>query len=91
MEEKGLEFVLDLVVRIPIREEFADNLEHPDPVPLRLLPRGEAGALGPYDSNGEFGCALRRGGKEPRRQQSQLNLSERLTGRHLDDGRKGKA
>ena len=35
-----MEFVLDLVVRIPTREEFADNLEHPDPVPLRLLPRG---------------------------------------------------
>ncbi|KAE8777988.1 Protein FAR-RED ELONGATED HYPOCOTYL 3 [Hordeum vulgare] len=55
MEENGLEFVLDLVVRFPLREEFADNLEHLDPVPLRLLPMGEAGALGPNDSNGESG------------------------------------
>ncbi|KAE8807347.1 hypothetical protein D1007_16405 [Hordeum vulgare] len=58
MEENGLGFVLDLVVRFPLREEFVDNLEHLDPVPLRLLPMGEAGALGPEDSNGESGSYL---------------------------------
>ncbi|XP_044365312.1 uncharacterized protein [Triticum aestivum] len=45
MEESDLEFVLDLVDRFPLREEFADNLEHPDPVPLRLLPRGRLALL----------------------------------------------
>ena len=53
--EGGIEFVLNLVVKFPLREAFADNLEHPDPMPLRLLPRGEVGALGPEDSNGESG------------------------------------
>uniref|UniRef100_A0A453IXQ6 Protein FAR1-RELATED SEQUENCE n=1 Tax=Aegilops tauschii subsp. strangulata TaxID=200361 RepID=A0A453IXQ6_AEGTS len=37
----GLEFLLDPVDRFPLREESADNLEHPDPVPLALLPRRE--------------------------------------------------
>ncbi|KAM3352534.1 hypothetical protein ACQJBY_024021 [Aegilops geniculata] len=45
MEESDLEFVLDLVDRFPLREEFADNLEHPDPVLLRLLPRGRLALL----------------------------------------------
>ncbi|KAM3295208.1 hypothetical protein ACQJBY_037841 [Aegilops geniculata] len=37
----GLEFLLDRVDRFPLREESADNMEHPDPVPLALLPRRE--------------------------------------------------
>ncbi|XBH56584.1 hypothetical protein VPH35_078375 [Triticum aestivum] len=39
IEDSGLEFLLDAVERFPLREEFADNLEHPDPIPLVLLPK----------------------------------------------------
>ncbi|XP_037479493.1 uncharacterized protein LOC119356608 isoform X2 [Triticum dicoccoides] len=36
-ESEGMEFLLDAVDRFPVREEYADNLEHPDPVPLMYL------------------------------------------------------
>ncbi|EMS45441.1 hypothetical protein TRIUR3_26512 [Triticum urartu] len=45
MEENGLKFVLDLVVRFPLRQEFADDLKHSDPMPLRLPPRGRLALL----------------------------------------------
>uniref|UniRef100_R7W3Y1 Uncharacterized protein n=1 Tax=Aegilops tauschii TaxID=37682 RepID=R7W3Y1_AEGTA len=37
MEDGGVEFLLDAIDRFPLREEFADNLEHPDPVPPVLV------------------------------------------------------
>ncbi|KAI4972334.1 hypothetical protein ZWY2020_003259 [Hordeum vulgare] len=36
--------------------EFADNLEHLDPVPLVLLPNNGAGLAVPEDSNAGSGC-----------------------------------
>ncbi|XP_048545464.1 uncharacterized protein LOC125524451 [Triticum urartu] len=37
--------------RFPLREEFADSLEHPDPVPLAVLRTGEASAVVLEESN----------------------------------------
>ncbi|VAI35342.1 unnamed protein product [Triticum turgidum subsp. durum] len=38
-----MEFLLDAVDRFPVREEYADNIEHPDPIPLMyLLDKGTA-------------------------------------------------
>lgn len=37
MEDAGLVFLLDAVDRFLLREELANNLEHPDPAPLLLL------------------------------------------------------
>lgn len=45
MEDAGLEFLLDAVDRFPLREEFTDSLEHPDPVPLVVLSRRDAPLL----------------------------------------------
>uniref|UniRef100_A0A8R7UMF7 Uncharacterized protein n=1 Tax=Triticum urartu TaxID=4572 RepID=A0A8R7UMF7_TRIUA len=43
MEGEDMEFLLDVVDRFPVREEFADNLDNPDPVPLLyLLEKGSA-------------------------------------------------
>ncbi|KAM3389437.1 hypothetical protein ACQJBY_011522 [Aegilops geniculata] len=43
MEVEGMEFLLDAVDRFPVREEFADSLDNPDPVPLiYLLEKGSA-------------------------------------------------
>ncbi|XBJ22107.1 hypothetical protein VPH35_000542 [Triticum aestivum] len=37
MDIEGMEFLLDAVDRFPVWEEFADNLDHIDPVPLMYL------------------------------------------------------
>ncbi|EMS61036.1 hypothetical protein TRIUR3_24149 [Triticum urartu] len=62
MEDGGVEFLLDVIGRFPLREEFADNLEHPDPVPLVLLPNSGAGLAVPADSNTGSVCAQQLGG-----------------------------
>ncbi|XBI25604.1 hypothetical protein VPH35_050501 [Triticum aestivum] len=49
IEDGGVEFLLDAIDRFPLREEFADNLEHPDPVPPVLLPNSGAGLAVPAD------------------------------------------
>ncbi|XBI23811.1 hypothetical protein VPH35_048984 [Triticum aestivum] len=62
MEDGGVEFLLEAIDRFPLREEFADNLEHPDPVPPVLLPNSGAGLAVPADSNTGSGCAQQLGG-----------------------------
>ncbi|KAM3317092.1 hypothetical protein ACQJBY_034973 [Aegilops geniculata] len=43
MEGEGMEFLFHAVDRFPVREEFADSLDNPDPVPLLfLLEKGSA-------------------------------------------------
>ena len=54
MEDAGLEFLLVAVDRFPLREEFEDNIKHPDPVPLVLLPTREANRSNPEDSDALF-------------------------------------
>ena len=57
MDAEGMEFLLDAVDRFPVREEFADSLEHPDPVPLLyLLQKGSAAEDG-VEANGVSGLA----------------------------------
>lgn len=65
MEDAGLEFLLDAVDRFPLREEFANNLEHPDPVPLALLLPSEASRAVPADSNAGSGCGRQVGSEGP--------------------------
>ncbi|XP_037441237.1 uncharacterized protein LOC119309310 [Triticum dicoccoides] len=43
MDAEGMDFLLDAVDRFPVREEFADNLDQPDPVPLLYLLHNGAG------------------------------------------------
>ncbi|XBH88613.1 hypothetical protein VPH35_075879 [Triticum aestivum] len=45
MEDASMEFLLDAVDRFPLREEFADNLEHPDPITLVFLEDDGAGHM----------------------------------------------
>ncbi|XBH73724.1 hypothetical protein VPH35_100790 [Triticum aestivum] len=72
MEAGGLEFLLDPIERLPLREEFTDNFERPDPVPLSLLsPREQASAL-PANSNCSSGCAHGVGGCSPDRSGGEL-------------------
>lgn len=56
MEEARLEFLLDAVDRFPLREEFADSLEHPDLVPLVLLANSGATSSAAADSSPGSGC-----------------------------------
>lgn len=56
MEDARLEFLLDAVGRIPLREGFADSVDHPDPVPLAVLPRADVAPTAQVDSNGCLGC-----------------------------------
>lgn len=61
MEDAGMEFLLDAVDRFPIREEFADNVDQPDPVPLALL-SPVRGSQGGDDGHGAAsGCGQRVG------------------------------
>ena len=62
MEGSGLNFLLDAVDRFPLREEFANNIEQPDPVPMAFLPNNEAGLAVHEDSNAGSGCAKQLGG-----------------------------
>lgn len=62
MDDSGPAFLLDAVHRFSLREEFAENLEHPDPVPLVRLPNSRAGLCVPADSNAGSGCAQQLGG-----------------------------
>ena len=63
MGEEGMEFLLDAVDRFPVREEFADNIEQPDPVPLLyLLQNGGDGEQGAIAANSGFGVAQLAGG-----------------------------
>ena len=58
-----MEFLLDAVDRFPVREEFADNIEQPDPVPLLyLLQNGGDGEQGAIAANSGFGVAQLAGG-----------------------------
>ncbi|XP_040244292.1 uncharacterized protein [Aegilops tauschii subsp. strangulata] len=57
MEDAGMEFLLDAVDRFPLREEFADSHEHPDPVPLALLANPGSEVAAPADSSTGSGCA----------------------------------
>ena len=52
MDAEGMEFLLDLVDRFPVREEFADSLEQTDPVPLLYLLQNGAGNLEAGAANG---------------------------------------
>lgn len=89
MEDAGLEFLLDAVDRFPLREEFADSLDHPDPVPLAVLPRDDVAPATPADSNAGSGCGQNVGcavGAEPRadnrrRRQSSPTRSAQSTDR----------
>ena len=60
MGDAGLRFLLDAVVRLPLRKQFADSLEHPDPLPLALLPPGGGNLAVPANSNVGSGCSLHR-------------------------------
>lgn len=62
MEDAGLEFLLDAADRFPLREEFADSSEHPDLVPLAVLPRIDAPGVQPSESNAGSGCRQPVGG-----------------------------
>lgn len=62
IEDGGVEFLLDAIDRFPLREEFADNLEHPDPVPPVLLPNSEPALPFLRTSNTRSGCAQQLGG-----------------------------
>ncbi|KAM3309903.1 hypothetical protein ACQJBY_030918 [Aegilops geniculata] len=51
MVAEGMEFLLDAVDRFPVRDEFADSLDNPDPVPLAYLL--EKGGANPEFGRGE--------------------------------------
>lgn len=55
---------------VPLREEFADSLENPDPVPLALLTPDQANPAVPADSNAASGCGQQVGGAVPERPNS---------------------
>ncbi|XP_044957347.1 uncharacterized protein LOC123408261 isoform X2 [Hordeum vulgare subsp. vulgare] len=57
MDNDGMEFLLDAVDRFRVTEEFADNLEQPDPVPLLYLLRNEVADLSPEDVTATSGLA----------------------------------
>ncbi|XBI88694.1 hypothetical protein VPH35_026624 [Triticum aestivum] len=57
MDAEGMEFLLDAVNRFPVREEFADSLEHPDPVPLLYLLQKGSSAEDGVEANGVSGLA----------------------------------
>ncbi|KAM3271727.1 hypothetical protein ACQJBY_042117 [Aegilops geniculata] len=57
MDAEGMEFLLDAVDRFPVREEFADSLDHPDPVPLLYLLEKGSAAQGVGEVNGVSGLA----------------------------------
>lgn len=62
MEDNGLEFLLDAVDRFPLCEEFANILDHGDPVPLAVLSWNCATSVESADSNVGSGCGQRVGG-----------------------------
>ncbi|XP_044351774.1 uncharacterized protein [Triticum aestivum] len=64
MYTAGMEFLLDAVDRFPIREEFANNLGQPDPVPLHFLLEngGRRGNVDGADSDGGSALAENVGG-----------------------------
>ncbi|XBI88399.1 hypothetical protein VPH35_026368 [Triticum aestivum] len=64
MEDVELEFLLHAVdrCRFPLRDELADSLEHPDPVPLVVLPWRDDTSAEPADSNAGSGCGQHVGG-----------------------------
>ncbi|XP_037410932.1 uncharacterized protein LOC119274358 isoform X1 [Triticum dicoccoides] len=57
--------------RFPVRAEFADSLEHPDPVPLAVLPRRDVTPATPADSNAGSGCRQHVGCASPGRTQGE--------------------
>ncbi|XBI26358.1 hypothetical protein VPH35_051092 [Triticum aestivum] len=57
MEDAGMEFLLDAVDRFPLREEFADSHQHPDPVPRALLANPGSEVAARADSSTGSGCA----------------------------------
>ncbi|KAM3258020.1 hypothetical protein ACQJBY_050010 [Aegilops geniculata] len=87
MKDAGLEFPLDAVDRFPLRAEFADSLDHPDPVPLEVLPRIADTSADPAESNAGSGCSHRVGGASqgrqdgdgPRRREASLTSSAQST------------
>lgn len=98
MDDAG--FLLDAVDRFPLREVFADSLEHTDPVPLVVLPRRDATPATAADSNAGSGCGRHVGGKITREergathagdgsllQQGVLNLQIGSTPRHRAEQR----
>uniref|UniRef100_M8BKF6 Uncharacterized protein n=1 Tax=Aegilops tauschii TaxID=37682 RepID=M8BKF6_AEGTA len=52
---EGMEFLLDVVDRFPVQEEFADSLDHPDPVPLVYMM--ENGGANPEIGQADSGMA----------------------------------
>ncbi|XBJ09264.1 hypothetical protein VPH35_014363 [Triticum aestivum] len=67
MEDASMEFLHDAVERFPLREEFADNFEHPDPIPLVFLADDVAGHVVLAESNTGSGCAKKVGDNGTRR------------------------
>ncbi|XBI03007.1 hypothetical protein VPH35_131481 [Triticum aestivum] len=68
MEDVGFEFLVDVVDRFPFRQDFADSLNLPDPVPLAVLPRIAASAE-PAEWNAVYWCGQRIGGARQGRPQ----------------------
>lgn len=58
-----MEFLLDAVDRSPLREEFADSHEQPDPVPLVLLASIGSGAVVLADTKAGSGCGPQNAGE----------------------------
>ncbi|XP_044439675.1 uncharacterized protein [Triticum aestivum] len=87
MEDNGLEFLLDAVDRFPLCEEFANILDHGDPVPLAVLSWNCATSVESADSNVGSGCGQRVGGVSQvweegsgrRRREASPTRSEQLT------------
>lgn len=61
--------------RFPLREEFADSLEHPDPVPPppALLPESESNRAILAEPNAESGCGQQVGSGVPDKAQGGMH------------------
>lgn len=88
MEEAGMEFLLDAVDRFPLLEEFADGVEHPDPVPLGRMQANEPSYAGSPVSKDDSGCGQQIGevevnGRQPAARR-RTNTSPTRSGQSTD-------
>uniref|UniRef100_A0A8R7R5D7 Uncharacterized protein n=1 Tax=Triticum urartu TaxID=4572 RepID=A0A8R7R5D7_TRIUA len=88
MEEAGMEFLLDAVDRFPLLEEFADSVEHLDPVPLGRMQANEPSYTGSPVSKDDSGCGQQIGeievnGRQPAARR-RTNTSPTRSGQSTD-------